>query len=477
MSTGRALRTFVAAAATGALLAACGGGGSVAKPPSALDPAARAPASAVAYVSVAIRPQRSLGSDLTQAIDAVAGRGSARRLGAKLDRSLGRSYGQFKRWVGQHVGIAFTAWPANVADTTALENDIVVIAPTGDPAAARAYLTKHAHSAGETWKVVGDYAFVGGQSAVAEALATTGRASLAAAAGFRADMAQLGGDELVSMYLPLHRLIAGLAPLVRASNPRAAAELSRALRTVPAGATAVYGATAVHNGFRMDLVTHGMPRQASTPAAVPADVGALPGDSWLALTLSANLTRHGAISSLSRTLPQALAAIGAAGGSTAGVPGAPLRFLERDVLPALGPLALTVAGNSQRTIRAGVVMSPVNRSAGARLAAAIKQQVRGLPIAASDVGGHVVVTFGYNSLQELLSPSSRLADNPTFKRALAQLPSGARADLFLDFGPLAALASLAPSTSGGSTMRVLHRLDYLIAGGTAGHYRLVLMAR
>jgi hypothetical protein len=84
------------------------------------------------------------------------------------------------------------------------------------------------------------------------------------------------------------------------------------------------------------------------------------------------------------------------------------------------------------------------------------------------------VTFGFSNLQQLLSPSTKLSANPTFKRALAQLPSGAKADVYLNFAPITALASLDQSAATPSAMKVLHRLDYLIAGGTHSHFRLVL---
>ena len=76
--------------------------------------------------------------------------------------------------------------------------------------------------------------------------------------------------------------------------------------------------------------------------------------------------------------------------------------------------------------------------------------------------------------QQLLKPVSTLGQSIGFKSALSQLPAGSKASIYVDFAPIAALASLEGGASGASAVRVLHRLDYLIAGGTHSHFRLVL---
>ncbi len=54
-------------------LAACGGSGGTG--PSALDPANKVPDNALVYMSLAVRPQGALGTNLTQTIDDLAGEG------------------------------------------------------------------------------------------------------------------------------------------------------------------------------------------------------------------------------------------------------------------------------------------------------------------------------------------------------------------------------------------------------------------
>jgi hypothetical protein len=463
--------------AVSAALAACGGsGGGGAKVPSALDPANMVPATAVVYASVAIKPQGEMNSNLVEAIDSIAGKGTAHRLSVSLEKSLGKKWKQLKPWAGQRMGIALTSLPPSFSGgSQAIESDLLVVLPTDDPSAAKSYLAKNAKSPGEAWKIVGHYAIVGGANAIGQAAATTVKTSLAADPGFKSDMEQLGSNELFSAYAPLHQLYQELLPLLKSSPTYSASSLSAAAKQARPGSSVAFGMSALHNQFRMDFVNNGIPT-ASTPAsAVPSDVSSLPGSAWLAITLGGALANGSTVSELTSNLSKELATIESLSGKVgASVPGGPLQFVVKDLLPALGPAELAVSGTSSSTLQAGLVMAPDNKSAGARLATAVKQLVSGLPISSSSAGGRVAVTFGISNLQQLLNPSSKLSANPSFKRALAQLPAGAKADVYLDFEPITVLASLDKGAVSASAMRVLHRLDYLIAGGTHSHFRLVL---
>ncbi len=476
MNKGRTLRTVGAALAVSAALAACGGGGNggATDAPSALNPASMVPASSVAYMSVTIKPQGSMKSNLIEAIDQIAGKGSAHRLSADIERSLGKRWGELKPWAGQQMGIALTGLPAKPGSPQAIETDVLAVLPTSDPAAARRFLAKTIKQSWEAWNVVGHYAIVGGKSAVGQAEVTTAKSSLAADPGFKSDMSQLGGDQLLTLYAPLHQLYEQLLPLLQSLPNYSSSTLGAAAKQAPAGSSVALGVSALRNQFRLDVIDHGTPSTNAPASGVASDVSSLPGSSWLALTLGGALTKAGAVSKLAASLSKSLTTIQAAQGVTGSIPSGPLRFIEQDLVPALGPAELSVSGNSSTTLQAGLVMAPVNRRAGARLAAAIKRLVSGLPISAGTVGGRVAVTFGFSNVLQLLHPSSTLAQNATFKQALAQLPAGGKADVYLNFGGIAALAALDPSAAKSSTMTVLQRLGYLIAGGTHSHFRLVL---
>ncbi|MGH2860867.1 MAG: hypothetical protein ACRDLT_05075 [Solirubrobacteraceae bacterium] len=481
MSNVRTIRAVGAALALSATLAACGGGaGGGAKSPSALDPANMVPATAVAYAAVAIKPQGHVKANLIEAIDSIAGKGSAQQIEAQFVKGLGKPWRQLKTWAGQRAAIALTALPAGLTSggaqtLDALDDDLVIVIPTNHPSAARMFLARNIHDTLETWKVVGHYALVGGQSAVTSAAATTGKTSLAAVPGFKSDMAQLGDGELFAAYAPLHQLYEQALPLLKSLSQHTETNaLSQGAKQAPPGSSVALGLSALHNQFRMDVIEHGIPQTSSPPTGAATDVSALPASSWLAIALGGSLTKSGVVNKLAASISKSLSSLQAAQGIAGHVPSGPLEFVERDLLPALGPVELSVSGSSSTTLRAGLVIDPVNKSAGARLAGAVKRLVRGLPISASTVGGRVAVTSGFSNLQQLLNPSAKLGGNPTFTRALAQLPTGSRAGLYLNFSGIAALGALDPSAGGSETMRVLHRLDYLIAGGTHSHFRLVL---
>jgi len=463
MGKGLLVRAVAVAATLSLALAGCGGS-SKPKVPSALDPANHVPADAVAYASVTVKPQGAMRSDLNAEIDALAGAGAAKRLWGRLDARLDSDGKGVRQWLGQRVGVALTGLPSTLSGgAAAFADDVVLVAPTGDPAAAAKFLSHH-QSAGMSGKVVGDYAIFGGQKAVAAALATTPATSLARSSSYRATVSELGSGELVTVYAALHPLAQALLPLLAAAG----APTQQPLAKLPQDASAAYGLKVLSGEVQADIVTHGVARAAGSLAG--ADVGSLPGGSWLALALSGALGNRSYLSKLAAALPRQLAASSAA----SRLPAAPLRFIEQDLLPALGPLELSVSGTSLPTLRAGLVIAPLDRAAGARLAAAVRRLVRGLPIRASTAGGRVAVTFGYTSVSQLLSPSSTLAANAAFKAALAQLPSGAHAEIYVSFPPLAALAALDPSQRTAALRKVLSRLRYLIAGGVPGHFRLVL---
>jgi hypothetical protein len=58
------------------------------------------------------------------------------------------------------------------------------------------------------------------------------------------------------------------------------------------------------------------------------------------------------------------------------------------------------------------------------------------------------------------------------------MPAGSEVPLYLDFGPIAALgSSLDTKPSDASTWKIAEKLNYLIAGGTSTHIRVVLAVK
>ena len=84
--------------------------------------------------------------------------------------------------------------------------------------------------------------------------------------------------------------------------------------------------------------------------------------------------------------------------------------------------------------------------------------------------GKVVAGLGQNSVDEALSPSSKLGDSGTYKAATGALGGDLTPSFYLDFEPIASFLKLAQTSSPNpnleQAMPYLDRLDYLIAGAS-----------
>ncbi|MDA8068230.1 MAG: hypothetical protein M0T77_06425 [Actinomycetota bacterium] len=471
---GRVLMALAASVA----ITACGRSKPAVPPgPSALDPASQVPASVITYVAVTVRPQGALRTEIVHAIDALAGPHADKTLVSKLESGLHGDWPAVKHWLGQQVGVALTAWPASPLNHQQLKNDLLVVAPTSNPAAARSFLSTKLKGASMTGKVVGDYAIFGGPKAVGAALAVKPSDSLAASAGFRTAVAALGGGQLISVYTPLHQALAAILPTLGSGAAKLnTAALGPLLAKLAPGATAAVGLAAISDGFRVDLVSHGLPTGSSSATTGATALSSLPGGSWLALTLAGGLAQSGHLSQLAAVMRQLQAVIGTHAGAKASA-SAPLRFAEQDLLPALGPLSLAASGSSLATLKASLILTPLDPTAGAGLVRGIKQLAGVLPILAGTSAGRVILAFGYSSLPQVLHPATTLSSDPAFQHAVAQLPAGSKPVLFVSFAGLAQLATLGQGTKAAVVEHVLARLGYLVAGGTPTHVRLVLTAR
>ena len=250
------------------------------------------------------------------------------------------------------------------------------------------------------------------------------------------------------------------------------------------------------SAIRLDTVETGVRHGASRS---PADVGGLPAGSWLALatgSLGAGFEKQfqagfqfGLMNALNR---QGLS------GAMAGAVTQRLAFLERDVLPALGPISLAVGGTSPLNLALGLKLTPSSLSAATRVLTMLRglaarssalsvsgsakhfsvKVPTGSQVLVNEISRAVVATYGFASPSAFLSPASRLANDPTFRAAAAQLPSGSHVPLYVSFGPIAALVQLLDhQPSAAKAVRVLQKISYLILGSASGHTSLVLGLR
>jgi Protein of unknown function (DUF3352) len=477
----------VAAAFAAIALAACGGGKTTATNASAtigaLDPASKVPADALAYAAITIKPQGSLKTDLVSTVDKLAGPGAAQRAATSLTSSFGTrsEVKQAEAWLGPQAGVAVTALPSGTINQKTLEQHLLIVASTNDPAAASKFLQAQPKTSfgidsnvPGTWKIVGHFVLIGGKPAVDAAASTATGNSLAADATFQSTISQIGSNQLAAVFVRPKPIVQAVLPLL--STEANSAQLTDALKKVPADAAVAVGLTAGPHTVSFDAVTQNFPKSKSTGA--PSDVGSLPGDSWLALAIAGSLANPKTISTLQNELPALISQAQSEQVSTASTVQGILPFIQNDVIPALGPISLSAAGTSLGGLHIGFEMTPDDSAAGDKLVTALKGIVQGLPVAVSSVDKKVVVTFGYTDAQDFLSPPTKLSGNPTYKAALAQMPSGSDVPVYLNFGPLAVLGSaLDTNPSDASTWKIAARLNYLIAGGTSTHIRVVLAVK
>lgn len=488
-----------ALAAVALLVGGCGTAGPAT--PSALDPANQAPASSLIYVSVTVRPQGNLAGQMRQALTKLGGAGAAGSIVGSINRSLrknGMSYGaDIRPWVGQRVGLVLTQFPQPGMPSGSVPPGMALIMPTKNPSAARAFVQRMVRrNPGSAGRVSGGYAVFGGALAYQQTLGLTLASSLAGSPGYRTTTSQLGSNTAAVLYMNLHRFVQQAAAHHSAGGLSSLALgglLRRSLSRIgPNGALAA-GVTMSPSAIQVDTVESGVKHATQSSA----DVGSLPAGSWLALAT-------GSLGAASQKQLQAgfqLGLIGALskggvnGNALAGAMTQRLAFLERDLLPALGPMSLAVGGTSPLNLTAGLKLTPRSLSAANRLLGLLRGQVShnpaftvqggtthfavrvptGSSLLVNEIRHVVVATYGFATARAFLSPSARLAEDPTYRQAAAQLPAGSKVPFYMSFGPITTLVQLTDhSRSAARTIRVLQRLSYVIVGGVPGHSRVVV---
>lgn len=338
------------------------------------------------------------------------------------------------------------------------------------------------------------YAVFGGALAYQAILATTPGNSLAANPTYQATTSQVGAAPSALLYMNLHRFAQQLAagmPVAGAAAPL----LRRSLSRIGANAGVAAGLTLNPRAIRLDAVETGV---RLGPHHAPVNVGNLPSGSWLALAGVFNKASQKQFrTGFQLGLANALSHGGAGSALLQSAIAKRLAFVEQDLLPALGPISLAVGGSSPLNLTAGLKLTPGSSAAATRLLGVLRAlvgrssalQVTGKPtnftvkvptgssLLVNQAHGNVVATYGFPSQAAFLSPSAKLSQHPAFRQAASQLPSGS-VPFYLSFPPIAGLVQLLDhKPSAAKTVRVLDKLNYLIAGGGQGHIRVVLGLR
>jgi hypothetical protein len=472
----------LAVALSAVAVAGCGGSSAPATP-SGLNPANMVPAGSLLYASLSVRPQGTLKQDLVQVIDDIGGANAATELVNKAMSASGsngrNTWSQVKPWLDQRVGAALIGLPPEQLSAQSLLNYAVLVLPTTDPSAANSYLSSQlTDPALVTYKIEGDYALVGGPYAVQMAGAVTARTSLVRSRGYRQLVRQIGQGAFTALYLRPYPFLKFETKLLsqEAAPPANLALIEQSMSKVPSKSAAMVTLNTTANTLRLEYATVDATVPGQPTHGATTGVAGLPAGSWLAVALSGGLSNSATLKNLETPLRQlSTQAAGRLGAESNG-----LSFFTNDVLPALGPMSLSVSGQTEATAKLGFALTPASPAAGDRLLALVRRMLGNRApkqLQLGRDGDQLVATYGYKSFGEMLAPQRSLSSNPVFRRASQQLPQGSLPYIFVNFAPIEALVKLDGGAKSAGVAQVLSRLDYLIAGARKGSFQLVLGVR
>jgi len=475
-------RGALAIGACAALLAAgCGGGGGTTTSFTGPDPATLTPPDAPLFAEAVVRP----GGDQKEAVDAALSKLLATDdpggfIVEQLDRALASEVKGFTYeddvapWLGSRAGIFFETF-ADHADGAA------VLAVT-NPDAARQAIEKSsatggkpAHTAsyggvdytlsrdGTAAGLLGDFLVTGSESAFKDAVDAFHGSSLADSSDFDAQLDSQPDDQLAFLYTAPQRIVDALekSGQLTAGEVRAAGPQVQSLLSQPA--TASVSATADDLALEVSAA-----RSATTPSPQESPLlSDFPSDSWLAF------------------------ASGDAGGAFGQGVGAAEQALGFDLGSQLSDWAGDIGGFARGTSLFGIggalVLETGDERASAKTlddlqrALSADRSVRVSPLSTggeqgfslSPAGtpiqfqfvqrdGKVVVGLGSDSVDQVFSPSSTLAESDAFQASTGSLGDHFPPIAFVDFGPLLRLFESFPDvTQDPDYQRAKPYLDHL----------------
>jgi hypothetical protein len=489
-SAAKRLVVVIAAALIVVGVSACGSSASR----SNLDPAAVVPASVPLYISAAV-PTDGQVSQFHQLVTKLAGAKAWTQISNAFNRTLAKKHSTWKHdiepWIGNHVGVAIMSYADVAADGGGSDRGLVLIFPTSNIKQALAY-AKRTGSAGTVAEQDGSYMIVSDASTLAQFKAAGG-AKLSSSASYTAVQRHEAGDNLTG-YLSVHTLADQVASAASTAGTTAgtaaASKLSGLLALIPADASVGLGVSLTPQSARIDVIPHDIPSTAAGTTGGAGTVAGLPASSILAAALNITLPKHNAF------VKEFIK--GFSTGVASGIPGAgALRRAESivdSVVPALGPLSLSFSGTSLSNLKAGLTLTPSNMKAADKLLVLAHSAITAsgqLPVKGTaenfslaegpfvvHVGtqaGKVIALLGYPDAAAFLHPSSTLASNSAYQRAVGELPSGAKVPFYLSFQGLDTLLEVLPGTGETAmTKQILGKLSYLAFGSAPSDFRIVV---
>jgi hypothetical protein len=472
MKTARPLVLALLCALISAIAVGCGS--SSAGSGGADDPASLVPATAPVYAEATLRPDGKVGADLDAALKKILRTDDpAGKIQKALDDS-GKTDGvtykaDVEPWLGARAGIAVTAIHGSNADFVAVINS------KDDGKAGDALAKAKGDIVKRSYKGV-DYRFdrkdstaagvfdhsvvVGTEPGFKSAVDASKGDSLADSNGLRGVRSKVASERIGLLYLDVEGLLRAVSQSA-GSQP----EVGAVLQSLSAAVPKTIGAAlqAQPDALKIDGVSLGTPKSASSGASGADMVAGLPGDSWLALGFGKS----------GQTLEGVLDAIGKSGGITGvGVNALLGQFqqrtgldLRKDVLSWMGDAGVFVAGKGLPDLGGGLVIKTsdpaktkrvigvLRRLAGQQAGAKVKpldaqgvdegftvEQKDGPRVDVALAGEKFIVAVGAaGALKEAISPSQPLSSSPAFTAAAAKLGDGLRPSFYLDFQQVASL--------------------------------------
>jgi hypothetical protein len=469
MKTARSLSVALACALVAAIAAGCGSSSSGSGGDN--DPAALVPANAPVYAEATLRPDGKVGADLDAALKKILRTEDPGALIQKALSDSGKTDGvtykdDIEPWLGDRAGIAVTGIHGKDADFVAIVN-------SKDDGKAEDAL-KHAKGdiVKRSYNGV-DYRFdrkdntaagvfshnvvVGTEPGFKAAVDASKGSSLAESNGLRGVRSKVAEERVGLLYLDVDGLLQAVSQSA-GSQP----EVGALLQSLSAAVPKTIGAAlqAQPDAIKIDAVSLGTPKSASSGASGADMVASLPGDSWLALGFGKS----------GQTLEGVLDGIGKAGGITGvGINALLGQFqqqtgldLRKDVLSWMGDAGVFVTGKGLPDLGGGLVVKTsdtsktkkvigvlrrlVGAQSGAKISDLHAQGVddgftvttaNGPRIDVALAGDKFIVAVGVggagSALQQAISPGQALGSASAFTDAASKLGDGLRPSFYLDF--------------------------------------------
>jgi hypothetical protein len=302
--------------------------------------------------------------------------------------------------------------------------------------------------------VVDHRVVIGTENGLKSAIDASKGDSLADANGLRAVRSKVAQDRLGLFYLDIQGLFRTISQSA-SSDPQVGA----LLQSVAGAAPKTIGAAlqAQPDVLRVDAVSIGTPKSASTGASGADALAGLPADAWLGL----------GVANLGHTLDGIVQTVAGAGGLTGVAVNAVLRQfqqqtgldLRKDVLSWMGDAGVFVAGTTTSDLHGALVVKTTDPAKTKRALVVLKRLARrssdahitslsgsgiddgftvksksGPDVHVALTGDKLVVAVGPKSvIADAAAPGQKLGSAPAFTAAAAKLGNGLRPSFFLDF--------------------------------------------